>query len=126
MILDLILVAVAVWGSFALRLGSDERSFEHARLFALRVAPWLFFAALITFRFYRTAQPLWRVLVPAVLLGGAALAGFMYIGWRAGWLEGFSRTILLLGTGLTFALLYGSRLLLRLWRPQPALAEKQA
>ena len=49
-----------------------------------------------------------------------------YLAWLAGWVEGFSRTILLLDAALTLGLLYGSRLLLSLWRPKPVLAEKQA
>lgn len=126
MVMDLLLIALAVWASFALRLGADSDTFEHARLYALRVAPWLYFGALIAFRFYSPVRPIWQAAGLSVIAGSAALAAFMYIGWQAGWLEGFSRVILFLIAGLSFALLYGSRLLLRLLRPRPVLAEKQA
>jgi peptidoglycan/LPS O-acetylase OafA/YrhL len=126
MVMDILLAALAVGGSFALRLGSGQETFEHARLFALRVAPCIYFAALIAFRFYGTARPVWRSLGPAIALGAGILTGFMYLAWQAGWVEGFSRTILLLNAAMTFGLLYGSRVLLNLWRPKPVLAEKQA
>lgn len=126
MIVDLALLALAVWLSFALRLGDKQEGFEHARLYTLRVAPWLYFGCLILFGLYGSKRNPWRSLGPAIVLGACALAGFMYLGWQAGWLEGFSKTILLLNAILSFLLLYGSRVLFKAWKSGLILEGKRA
>lgn len=126
MAVDLVLLGLAVWASFALRLGDRQDEMIHARLYVLRLAPWLYFGSVLLFGYYGSERSLWRILGLAILLGTAALAGLMYLGWQAGWIEVFSKTILLLIAVLSFVFLYGSRLLLRLWSPRVILAEKQA
>ncbi len=126
MLMDILLVALAVWAGFALRLGGGQDSFQHARLYAFRTAPVLYFLALLAFRFYDQGRSPYLRLGLAAGAGTVALAAFMYFAWTAGWVEGFSRIILLLIAVLTFGLILGSRLLLRLWKPQVILAGKQA
>ncbi len=126
MVTDLVLLVLAVFGAFALRLGPGQDSFEHAQLFALRTAPWLYFGSLIIFGLYRSGRPLWQILGPGTALGAGITAGFMYLGWKMGWLEGFSKVIILIQLAISFVLLYGSRLVLRIWKARPILAEKQA
>jgi peptidoglycan/LPS O-acetylase OafA/YrhL len=126
MAFDLLLIAAAVWISFALRLGSASADFEHARLFAFRTAPLAYFGALLVFGVYGTGRPYWGRLLSAILLGAGTLSLLMYYAWTQDWVEGFSRAVLLLNAGLTIVLIPASRILLELWRPRLPIAEEQA
>jgi hypothetical protein len=126
MLLDLVLIAAAVWASFALRLGARAEDFANAETLALRSAPILYFVALVAFRFYKGGGAAWKSLIPAVVLGALAMMGLMYLASESGWVELFSRSLLLLDAALTFLFILAARWLLRLWKPRARLAGEQA
>ena len=114
-LLDLVLIAGAVWVGFALLLGDNVSSFARTETFALRMGLTVFFLALLIFRYYASGS--WRSLVFATVLGSVLLAGFMYFARHAKWVEGFPRAALVLAVALIFVALFSSRLLIRRWRP---------
>lgn len=115
MLLDLALIAAAVYAVFGARLGSAVGQMSAARTFTLRVGLTAFFLGLVVTRSYGKAS--WRLLALAAALGAAALTALMYLAYRQGWVEGFPLSILLPLPVVIFALLYGYRLAVRRWRP---------
>lgn len=114
--LDIVLILIMTQLSFKLRLGASAADFLKAQTFSLRVGVVAFFSALLVFRFYTTNS--WRALVLAVLSGTVVLAGFMYHAWTQGWVESFSRSIILLNALLIFFSIYISRSLFQFLKPR--------
>ncbi len=121
-LLDVLLIAVATWASFSLRLGSDKTDFVNTFAYALRVGLAVYFGSLILFRVYTSTgkNVSWMSLPLAILIGAGALTSLVYLAWTEGWVEAFPRTILLLDMFLTFVFLFASRFLLRRWKPELA------
>lgn len=115
MLLDLLLVAGALWVSFTLLLGGEAASLPRTQTFALRVGLTVFFTCLLIFRYYITAS--WKSLMFAILLGAAVWTAFMYLAWLGGWIEVFPRVVLACSTALAFASIFGSRILIRRLAP---------
>ena len=115
-LLDIALILGMTQLSFKLRLGAGAADFLKAQTFSLRVGVVAFFSSLLVFRFYTTNS--WRTLALAVLSGTTVLAGFMYYAWTKGWVENFSRSIVLLNALLVFSSIYASRFLFQFLRPQ--------
>jgi len=114
-LLDLVLIAGAVWMSFAVALGNHADSFARTQTFVLRIGLAVFFVALLIFRYYASAS--WRSLVLATGLGSLALSGLLYIALRAQWVEGFPRVTMLLTVTLIFVSIFASRFVIRRWNP---------
>ncbi|MEP7136274.1 MAG: acyltransferase family protein [Chloroflexota bacterium] len=115
-LLDIILITTMTWLSFTLRLGAGISGFVRTQTFALRVGLVVFFLFMLIFRFYTTNS--WRSLAPAILSGTVVLAGFIYYASTKGWVENFSRSIVLLIPILIFSSIYLSRSLFRFLRPK--------
>jgi peptidoglycan/LPS O-acetylase OafA/YrhL len=114
-LLDLVLIAGAVWVSFALALGGNVGSYARTETFATRIGLTVFFVALLIFRYYASGS--WRSLIFASALGSLTLAGFMILAASAGWVEGLPRAALLLTVTLIFVFIFSSRFLIRRWKP---------
>jgi peptidoglycan/LPS O-acetylase OafA/YrhL len=114
--LDVALISIMLYLSFLLRLGLEVTDYSRTLNFALRTGVTVYFICLLIFRFYSTTS--WRSLLYAVVVGGSALAGLMYIAWQSVWVEGYPRSILLLNPLLIFASLYLSHNIFRSLSPK--------
>jgi peptidoglycan/LPS O-acetylase OafA/YrhL len=115
MLLDLLLVAGALWVSFTLLLGREAIDLPRTQTYALRIGLAIFFTSLLIFRYYITAS--WKSLTFAILLGAVLWTGFMYLAWRGGWIEVFPRVVMASTTAIVFAAIFGSRILIRRLAP---------
>jgi peptidoglycan/LPS O-acetylase OafA/YrhL len=122
-LMDILLIAGAIWVGFLLRIGWNVDSFEKTELLALRLGVVIYFSALLAFRFYSLAS--WSRLGLAVFFGAAGVTGLLYLAWTQGWVEGFPRTVVFLYPVLVFVFIYFSRFFIRRWRPE-MLVERSA
>jgi UDP-GlcNAc:undecaprenyl-phosphate GlcNAc-1-phosphate transferase len=128
-LLDVVLIILAYYGSYALRFGS--LSDNPARNIFLRTVPVLVFIKMATFLLMGVYRGIWRytsvddlvVFAKAVILSSIASVLALLFAFR---FEGLSRAMFVLDAMLLFLMLAGSRMAFRLFRqvlPTPKVFE---
>ncbi|HEY2981597.1 MAG TPA: acyltransferase [Anaerolineales bacterium] len=121
MALDAIIILAAVYLGFAFQLGIGKalRPLADTLRFMARAALPAYLAAFILLRLYdelsngRRFARLLRRSIMAVLLGSFLVAMLLALASRAGWVEGFSGTAILISAALTLILAVSVRWLIR-------------
>jgi peptidoglycan/LPS O-acetylase OafA/YrhL len=133
LILDLAIIAASAYFSFRLRFG-DGREFLSYRPMALlmfwygfiiRTSLSVMFKTLDPARLYLPLIDQIRSIFLSVTAGSIAIAVLVYVGYLAGWIGNFPRSIFLVDWAIILLLSFGTRAVfrgLRLYEPRPSAA----
>ena len=122
LILDLVIVAVSIYLTFRLRIGSGREYDDLYRRFALlmfwsafvlRTVLSVGFNALNPSTLYGSFVQFVRPVLTSVTVGSAALAVIIFIGYSNGWFENFPRSIFVMDWAIMLALSLLVRFLFR-------------